>query len=447
MKKNLKSKIFVIVSVIFLLSLIILYSYRLIHFYRLEHPKVTEEPMMAEKIISQHEDMIDTDVLSVDDDTYYFRGKVETNYVQYSGLLWRILSIDSSHHIKLVLDDSITSMALRYTSMEQSDSYVQQWLTDTFINYLSNSDQYLLTNDFCVDVVLDVSKITCDSKESSFVGLLSLSDYAKASGKNGFLHQNQYFWLSNASSDGQNWFVLDDGSLDNGATSSSINSYGVRPVIVVNGDLPLISGSGTLDDPYMFENTSSTVLADKHVGEYISYSNMTWRIVGKTEDAMKLALDGYVLENGVEVTSGFSYTNSQYNMNDWYQLAYYLNSTFYGSLTNPEYLLFYNWNVGAYGDINSYDYHSINQEVSSAYVGLLGVGDLFLNDYSNYYLLTPTFDDSTVYTVLDGGRLYANMMDQELKIRPAIYLKKSISLAGGSGTQTDPYLLGGEINE
>lgn len=447
MKEYVKSKVFIIVSLIFILFLIILYSYRLVHFYRLEHPKVTEEPMMAEKIISQHEDVIDTGVLSIDDDTYYFKGSAETNYVRYSGLLWRILSIDSSHRMKLILDDSVTSLALRYNGMDVSSSYVQQWLNDTFLPYLSNKDQYLLMNDFCVDEIVDVTNITCNKKESSMIGLLSLNDYSKASGKNGYLNKSQYFWLSNSFEGGQNWYVLEDGSLDNGATSSSINSYGVRPVVVVNGDIPLVSGTGKIDDPYVFESLASTVLSDTQIGSYVSYSNMTWRIVGKTEDALKLALDGYVLENGVEVTSKFSYTDSQYNMNDWYQVAYYLNSTFYGSFTNPEYVLYYNWNIGAYGDINSYDYHSLNQEVSSAYVGLMGVGDLFLNDYSNYYLITPTGDDSTVYTVLDGGRLYADMMDQELKIRPAIYMKKNISLVGGSGTQIDPYVLGGEINE
>ena len=125
MKRRLRyDKIFICISVIFLLTLICIYGYRLIHFYKLERsevntPTVVENKNFYDALISKVSNEND-DVISakdnnfkLDDSTneYYFYGKVNNNYVYYSGRYFRILGIDKDKNIKLITEDVQTSLS------------------------------------------------------------------------------------------------------------------------------------------------------------------------------------------------------------------------------------------------------------------------------------------------------------------------------------------------
>ena len=76
-------------------------------------------------------------------------------------------------------------------------------------------------------------------------------------------------------------------------------------------------------------------------------------------------------------------------------------------------------------------------------MGLLQVSDLFINDFSDYALMNPANeDDGTVFTVLKDGRLFANSVTENLKVRPAVVLKINLTISGGSGTESDPFEIG-----
>ena len=73
--------------------------------------------------------------------------------------------------------------------------------------------------------------------------------------KNNFLYKNKYhYWTMNASSDTANkaWYINNIGQITTGMTNSSVIS--VRPVINLDSDTVFISGSGTIDDPYIIED-------------------------------------------------------------------------------------------------------------------------------------------------------------------------------------------------
>ena len=104
MKRRLRyDKIFICISVIFLLTLICIYGYRLIHFYKLERsevntPTVVENKnfydVLISKVSNENDDVISAkdNNFKLDDSTneYYFYGKVNNNYVYYSGRYFRI---------------------------------------------------------------------------------------------------------------------------------------------------------------------------------------------------------------------------------------------------------------------------------------------------------------------------------------------------------------------
>ena len=69
----------------------------------------------------------------------------------------------------------------------------------------------------------------------------------------------------------------------------------------------------------------------------------------------------------------------------------------------------------------------------------MSVTDNFINDFSNYYLLTPDTEDM-VYAVGDNSKLIVSSIDELKKIRPVIYVSKNVVMTG-SGTIADPYVV------
>ena len=58
-------------------------------------------------------------------------------------------------------------------------------------------------------------------------------------------------------------------------------------------------------------------------------------------------------------------------------------------------------------------------------------------------MTTSPNNNLSIYSVSENYGLYENMVTEELNIRPAIYLKASISIESGDGTYLAPYQLGG----
>ena len=91
--------------------------------------------------------------------------------------------------------------------------------------------------------------------------------------------------------------------------------------------------------------------------------------------------------------------------------------------------------IGNYSD----NYQSAYTDTVKSYVGLMSVTDNFINDFSNYYLLTPDTEDM-VYAVGDNSKLIVSSIDELKKIRPVIYVSKNVVMTG-SGTIADPYVV------
>lgn len=443
MNKKLAAKIFIIASIVIFLGLCGFYGYRLIHYYKLEHPKVENEKNFASVLTEPSNIVVVGDGLYQEEKNYYYKGNVSNNYVTYSGILWRILEINGTN-ITMISDEALTSMVLGYESSKYQDSYVEKWLNEDFYQVLKNEEKYLVETSYCVDVIKDSNNVSCKEKEKSKVGLLSVSAYLKAGGSKSYLSKNSSFWTANPSQENKFWFVNSKGLVaDESITDGSYHSYGVRPVITVKGDLPLISGNGTMDDPYCFEKNDATILKEETVGSYISYSDQVWKIIGMDEMGVKLALNGYVTMNGNEMKRSFSDDSNLYSIQSKDNLGYYLNSTYFRSLKNREYLVEYPWEVSYYNKEQKYNYKASSVETVKTEIGLLQVGDLFLNDFSGYVLITPSGeDDGTIFTVKEDGRLYADLVTEELKVRPAIVLKGDLKITGGVGTVEQPFTLG-----
>ena len=453
MKYN-KSKIFVITSIVFLLTLIIIYGSRLVYYYQLENKPTPVTSSLTQVLIVATNIVTKGDGLYKNGGEYLFKGNDVNNYLYYSGRLWRIIGINNDKSIKLITNDVQTSLVWNYNSNDYQTSYVYEWLnvvtdvehTGLFYNSLDNQETFIAPGNWCIDIIDNIDEISCEKVNSiDKVGLLEIDDYKRAGGKNSYLNQNFYEWTINGYSEKQVWYRLPSGDLGNDSNSdNSYYSYGVRPVINLRSNIKAIKGNGSKENPYIVGRESGSTFAEKKVGEYVSYSDYTWRIMDKTATSIKVIMDGYIKDNEDNyVLKPFSKSSNMFDNAKKDNIGYYLNREFYNSLNNNDYIVTEKWNIDNYNSDVSYDYKNVYKKTFDAKVGLASIGDLFINDFDSFATITGTNEyEETIYTGLKDGRLYADSMTSEINIRPAIYLDIELIVTSGTGTSDDPYIIG-----
>lgn len=421
-----KEKIFRFCSVIFLSSLFIFFSFRLVYNYMKEQKanSLIDNGMLSTKIINN----LKKENYLYNDNKYILKNLVENNYVSYSGILWRIVSVDDGK-IKLVSDENVTVLPF---GKNYDESNVIKWLNSTFKSNLTQPDLFITEFDSCVNNVDKIEKSDCNNSKN-YVSLLSMNDYIDAGANNSYLNNNTYFWLS-ALNESEPWYVFDNGGLK---TDSNNHIYGVRPVIVLN-DIEYIYGNGTKSSPYIISNEPVDTLSEIELGSYIDYSGYTWKVVSKDETSVKVVLSTPLKLNDEEIKKIYSKKYNYYNLNDSTGIAYYLNHTFYNTLKDKKYLKKGDFYIGKF---DTYDLEELYNEKVNAYVGLLTVGDIFVTQNIDMYLLSSVTDDNTIPILNKNNSLFYNFISYESSIKPVIYLDNKVEVKGGMGDENYPFEL------
>lgn len=421
-----KEKIFRFCSVIFLSSLFVFFSFRLVYNYMKEQKanSLIDNGMLSTKIINN----LKKENYLYNDNKYILKNLVENNYVSYSGILWRIVSVDDGK-IKLVSDENVTVLPF---GKNYDESNVIKWLNSTFKSNLTQPDLFITEFDSCVNNVDKIEKSDCNNSKN-YVSLLSMNDYIDAGANNSYLNNNTYFWLS-ALNESEPWYVFDNGGLK---TDSNNHIYGVRPVIVLN-DIEYIYGNGTKSSPYIIFNEPVDTLSEIELGSYIDYSGYTWKVVSKDETSVKVVLSTPLKLNDEEIKKIYSKKYNYYNLNDSTGIAYYLNHTFYNTLKDKKYLKKGDFYIGKF---DTYDLEELYNEKVNAYVGLLTVGDIFVTQNIDMYLLSSVTDDNTIPVLNKNNSLFYNFISYESGIKPVIYLDNKVEVKGGMGDENYPFEL------
>jgi len=432
-EKKLKTweKIFIIFNIIFIIACTCFYAYRLIYYYKKEHAILKDNKLV---VLLTNQTVYKGDGLYQDQEDknhYYYKGKINNNYVWYSGRLWRIVNIDKDN-IKLITEENQTSLVWGY-KQNYNNSYIKDWLNRTsnnsFLKSLDNYDRVLEKSNYCIDEVIE-DNITCNEKEEMTIGLLSVSEYLLAGGKDSYLNNNSYWWTINASKDNKAWYVFPEGGINNESFNKDVYySYGVRPTITISNSAIKYSGDGTKNNPYVILDNSAVNLRIKSVGSYIKYGNYNWRIQGQYDNYTRLIMDGVLYIEDKEYTSSYSNTIK------------YLNNTFLNTLDKGN-LTFCEFNSGSFGKNSNYNYKNALSKNVKHYVGLPSIGELFITDYNNYWLFN-SFDNSTLlqYTINNNGGFFADQVDNLNYVRPIICINNNLLINDGNGMKINPYIL------
>ena len=234
-------------------------------------------------------------LIEISDDggnSYYFRGAVDNNYVNFANLTWRIIKINGDGSIKLILNDYTGETANFYSAentdtlenkLNFSNSIINNILTSWYQTNLNGYEKYIASSKYCIDdsigeisdsntYYLGYSRLLIDynqvnsclgSKYNSKIGLITADEavFAGAS-KNAenklfYLYtpdSEQAWWtMTPASNDGTNIAYFEIGT-DGILKGESFGNYyrGVKPVINLIKKT-YVSGSGTFDDPYIIK--------------------------------------------------------------------------------------------------------------------------------------------------------------------------------------------------
>lgn len=209
---------------------------------------------------------------------YYFRGKVENNYVKFADFTWRIVKINGDGSVKLVLDN-VTDVLSKYYEEEIGfkESAIISGLNSWYNLYLNNYSDYIANYKFCNDTIYNndtnsfiaydriiINKIPTFECLGTFtnnkIGLLTADEVVLAGGShkdnsayylyNGSI-KTEYYTMTSAKRDDNSYYpfvVSAEGALNYSTKGNLLRA--VRPVINIIRNANVI-GDGTKDNPYI----------------------------------------------------------------------------------------------------------------------------------------------------------------------------------------------------
>lgn len=432
--KNKGQSFFNILSIITILAIGIYFVGRYFYYQKLDKNK--EEPEYLHEVIintiSKYE--ADNDLKKINNE-YIYTAKPANNYIKYQGLLWRIIKINKDNTIKLISEDTVAY--LPYTNYNEWLNQSNNKYSGVFSSRLNN--QLLINTTQCISKFNNIEDENCfDINQDYTYGILSVNEYIKAGGNNSFLNNGNNFWTSNQYNENSYWYINNDGKI---SYDKNANKHGIRVVITLKENIKLVSGNGTYDSPYIIESRNIQTAKDLLFGEIINYNNNLWRVIYADNNKIKIASLDYIKFNNTEFKLNFSDDTNNITKNT--KIINYLNTQYYQTLPNKEYLTYGAFYTGAYS-LNDNDYKKTYAKYINLYVGILAIGEPFANELNNTYLITPsTSDDLTIYTINAEHNIYENQISSMNVIRPVLYLKGNVNIISGNGSINSPYILGG----
>lgn len=223
--------------------------------------------------------LTDEGLIQMQDDrgiSYYFRGAVNTNYVSFAGLMWRVVRINGDGSTRLVLNNVLdsTSSYMSGDSFKFTSSNIKDVLDDFYETTLQKYSNYIATTNYCNDlptedsnyvynrVMIDkIFSLNCLSeKTSAMIGLLNIDEIITAGAS--LTEENRSYYLYNSSIK-NDYYTMSSSKIENNVyyhfamgINGDIKSIdgktelGVRPVINIIKNVA-VNGKGTIDEPYV----------------------------------------------------------------------------------------------------------------------------------------------------------------------------------------------------
>lgn len=435
--------IFCLISLLFALGVGLYYGGRSFYYYSLQNAKKVETAnTLNGLVLGSNYVQQEGDGLHQNTDGYYFKGKVENNYVRFANRLFRIISINNDESVKLVSNDLVASFFWGKET-DYNKSNLRLWLTDD-VNGIYNAtipyrEHFLVKTNFTIDKLTDSNVEKGDEVYSDYVTTLSLYDYNLAGGKSSYLYDGKMHYLLGTNEDNEVLYTTEDGSI---LSCDGLEGYGIKSVITLKTNTPVKSGDGTKDNPYVIEQLSKT----NYVDAYVKLGEDMWKVSHDVQgEVIRLYKVGYVTMNGQDYSARYSDKSCNFDSGNGNNIANYLNYGYYNSLSYKNVIVDSAFNLGEFSEDTDYLYLSIYNKINYYHVGLLNIFDYVSeNSLNNYYNLNTTSNVGGIQYVK-----YSNGFIEEVDVKearlfvPVISIKRtSINANSGDGSLLNPYTVG-----
>ena len=256
-EKKLISKyefVFCLVSLLFAIGVGIYYGGRSFYYYSVQNAKkVATANTLNGLVLGSNYVEQDGDGLHQNTNGYYFKGKIENNYVKFANRIFRIISINNDESVKLVSNDLVASFFWGKDT-DYTKSNLKTWLADEeygiYNATIPNKEYFLDKTNYTIDILCGDKVETGSETYSDYVTTLSITDYNLAGGKNSYLYDGKMHYILGTNEENEVLYINEDGGI---LTCDGLEGYGLKSVITLKKNMPVKSGDGTKDNPYVIE--------------------------------------------------------------------------------------------------------------------------------------------------------------------------------------------------
>lgn len=359
------------------------------------------------------------------------------NYVWYSGKMWRVVSYDAiTETTKLVTANPITSI---YYNTNNKYSYyesdVYNWLNNEFYNSLKEPTNFIIKSNW----------VSPDEKTTQGkVGLLTKDDFEKI--KNWYGTSTS--WLLSEGTGGIGYY-----SSNEVKTISTKTILGLRPVIVLDDEVICYEGEGTINNPYIIDNSKNATgkpeenIYTRYSGEYVILDGKKYRIVSTSGNITKIismfSVGDYKFDDADNQNDGY-YLYSTSNIRENLEANYSNIATY---LTNGDFCMD---TINGGNATYRFSMCLTQDRLTSAKVGLPQIGDLFTTNIPEvtkaYWTLNPNTEksySSIMNLISPTGTISTNnaTISSSNSTVVVLYLASDVKIKSGTGTNANPYEL------
>lgn len=383
-----------------------------------------------------------------------FTGNPTNNYVRLSNMLYRVYGLDSNNNIILVAAEDVSNV--NYTKLNE-------WLNKYYYNHLNDFTKKLIVKSkYCNMKITDTTTDTTEcsgytDKVNIFVP--SVVDVNKAAaGSENFMKTYTMSWVGNSGDDGKAYvtreiFFGEDFGKSFLSYENDLN-FGVRPMFTIKGNISVVSGDGTITNPYSFGD-STTISGGEELnkastGEYVEISGDLYRVIDVENGYTKVIAEESIVNSNdtkIVISPGIPVYEFTYDTKKKGSIGYKINNES-SQYIDTSYFTNHDVSVPIYkkdiiygSEVKTEKYKAKvfapnMYEMFSAQVNLFGH-----NSHSYWYLNTSK---TTLYLsgITDTG-VPLNKVSSNVfyGIRPCAYIKKSTIITSGKGTRKEPYII------
>lgn len=425
--------------------------------------KLLNQTRVTRKVIVRR--MLKDAVIGRTDASNLFKGdNVDNNFILYSGMLFRIVGLNEDSSIKLVTAENISNVNYLKDDISFDNSNIQKWLNEYFYSFLIEPEKYLKQDGtFCISKITNprVYEECTKYSEKMAVGLLSMQDIKKAevyknNQYSSYLDLKYYFLLSNESNV-SNKALIKAGSYYTLTDFDKTDLLPIRPVINLKSDVFIVSGNGTLQNPFRIGDydygRENSLLSDRLSGEIVSLSGQIFKVLDHDKDGntrMVMISNLLTTKNGFFNCRSVNYNTEnkikRYNPKEEGNIAEVINNT-WTDYINDELLITHEYKVPNY--ITGQKYTDGEATTIKAKFAIPNTYELFSasadsNAVGKYYLLNVSSDEESVLFINNMNGLAFNLHYKDyptIGAKLVVYVDKNVVISSGKGISTDPYFL------